>query len=114
MLPKSLFFRIFLWLAVVGQEAHRRSACILKLPGPNRPNKGGEERRGERHAQRNKQKDDTHAQNDAGLEMPARRPHQPVARQAKATTEIELSGMRMAQTIGAKSPAAAMEIPTTL
>lgn len=43
-----------------------------------------------------------------------RRAAQAVAPHAKATTEIELMGIRMAQTMGASRPLAAMLTPTTL
>jgi hypothetical protein len=45
---------------------------------------------------------------------PMRRAVQAVALHEKNTTLAELMGMRMAHTIGCKSPAAAMLTPTTL
>ena len=45
---------------------------------------------------------------------PSLRPAHVVMTEAKATTVIELRGIRIAQTTGARSPAAAMPTPTTL
>lgn len=112
---QSLLTRCFL-----PEHSHRWGASIFELAGSHGPNKPAEKGSGDNQAGEYENDENRHVQPEVenGVEGPGSsrlfRAATPVAAQAKTTTLTELNGIRTAQMIGDKIPAAAMVIPATL
>ncbi len=81
---------------------------VLVLTGTDRPEKGHQETRGQQHAEPEQNHNHAHESN------PRRRAMACTASVVKATTVIELTGIRIAATTGDSAPRTANERPMAL